>query len=236
MSYCVNCGVELAESEKICPLCSTPVVHPGKIDPEDDRALYPRHVEHVYRGIDRRYGALLALISLTVPIACSIVIDLFVVHAICWSLYVTGAAMCIFVFVLFPLILKRPNPYLHILYDTAALLLYSAGILFSIGEAGAFYWLASPLILASCALAYGVTPVIRSKKLAGRLYKPAITLFMLSAFYIVVELVIDLYQTSAFSPIWSLIAASSCIVTALMLIMIEGKQKLKDNIRRRLLL
>ena len=28
MSYCVNCGVELAPSEKNCPLCGTPVINP----------------------------------------------------------------------------------------------------------------------------------------------------------------------------------------------------------------
>ena len=26
--YCVKCGVELADSEKKCPLCGTPVFHP----------------------------------------------------------------------------------------------------------------------------------------------------------------------------------------------------------------
>ena len=26
--YCVNCGVELADSEKKCPLCGMPVFHP----------------------------------------------------------------------------------------------------------------------------------------------------------------------------------------------------------------
>ena len=26
--YCIKCGVELADSEKVCPLCGTPVFHP----------------------------------------------------------------------------------------------------------------------------------------------------------------------------------------------------------------
>ena len=26
--YCIKCGVELADSEKSCPLCQTPVFHP----------------------------------------------------------------------------------------------------------------------------------------------------------------------------------------------------------------
>ena len=27
--YCVRCGVELAESENVCPLCETPVYYKG---------------------------------------------------------------------------------------------------------------------------------------------------------------------------------------------------------------
>ena len=26
--YCINCGVELADSETVCPLCGTRVFHP----------------------------------------------------------------------------------------------------------------------------------------------------------------------------------------------------------------
>ena len=26
--YCIKCGVELADSEKVCPLCGTRVFHP----------------------------------------------------------------------------------------------------------------------------------------------------------------------------------------------------------------
>ena len=26
--YCINCGVKLADSEKVCPLCETKVYHP----------------------------------------------------------------------------------------------------------------------------------------------------------------------------------------------------------------
>ena len=31
MSYCVECGVKLEQSLKICPLCQTPVVNPNEL-------------------------------------------------------------------------------------------------------------------------------------------------------------------------------------------------------------
>ena len=38
--YCIKCGVELADSEKVCPLCGTRVFHPDLPLP-DGEAPYP---------------------------------------------------------------------------------------------------------------------------------------------------------------------------------------------------
>ena len=49
--YCVKCGVELADSEKKCPLCGTPVFHPdiprNLSDPPfpPDRRIRPEDVD-----------------------------------------------------------------------------------------------------------------------------------------------------------------------------------------------
>lgn len=78
MSYCVNCGVELADSERRCPLCHTEVHNPRQpydrkipkpfpnrldlFEPEDNRgfaaaittlllALARRHLSGLRRGV-----------------------------------------------------------------------------------------------------------------------------------------------------------------------------------------
>ena len=38
--YCVNCGVKLADTEKVCPLCGVVAFHPDILRPEGER-LYP---------------------------------------------------------------------------------------------------------------------------------------------------------------------------------------------------
>ena len=38
--YCVNCGVKLADSERVCPLCGTKAYHPD-IKPEFTDGPYP---------------------------------------------------------------------------------------------------------------------------------------------------------------------------------------------------
>ena len=40
MSYCVQCGVRLAQQEKKCPLCGTPVINPNPQETKEDH-LYP---------------------------------------------------------------------------------------------------------------------------------------------------------------------------------------------------
>ena len=40
--YCVNCGVQLADTEKSCPLCGTVCYHP-EISRTEAAPLYPNH-------------------------------------------------------------------------------------------------------------------------------------------------------------------------------------------------
>lgn len=39
--YCIKCGVELADSEKVCPLCGTRVFHPD-LPRSESEAPFPR--------------------------------------------------------------------------------------------------------------------------------------------------------------------------------------------------
>lgn len=234
MSYCVNCGVELDASQKSCPLCHVPVVNPASPWREPVAGPYPKRVEHLLDAIDHRYGALLATIVLSIPVMCSILIDILVTRDISWSGYVVGGCICIFVWVLLPLIVKRPNAYLHILYDAAALIFYLAAIFYVNGIMRPFLTLALPLALALTAAVYAAAPVIRAKRLKDRLYKPAIISALLGALLVVMELIIDVHVNGVFEPAWSLIAAAPCIVFCALLMLLEGKDGAKDRIVRRL--
>ena len=234
MSYCVNCGVELADSEQKCPLCGVEVQNPAHPWKEPQLMPYPRRVEHIMQRVDRRFTALLATIALSIPVICSALIDIFMTHKISWSGYVTGAAVCLFVWVLLPMLLKKPNVYLFILFDTAALQLYLADICMMTVGALAYVSFAMPLCFALCAYAYALAPVLRAKRLRGTLYKPAITLAVTAALCVLIEMIVDLNIHGVFQPLWSFIAATPCLVSCAMLILLESKKKLKDKIFRRL--
>ncbi|MEF9895816.1 MAG: zinc ribbon domain-containing protein, partial [Clostridia bacterium] len=124
MAYCVECGVELAPSEKACPLCGTPVSHPSVPWREPDSYPYPKNVEELSRRINIRYGAHLATILLLIPIAVTLLVDLMEDGQMTWSSYVLGAGLCLFCIVLLPFYVKQAKPYLFLLIDILAVGLY----------------------------------------------------------------------------------------------------------------
>ena len=88
--YCVKCGVELADSEKKCPLCGTPVFHPdiprNLSDPPfpPDRRIRPEDVN--------RSGILFVLtVAALLPALLCLLCDWRINGALVWSGYAAGA-------------------------------------------------------------------------------------------------------------------------------------------------
>ncbi|POP37806.1 hypothetical protein C3R19_12960, partial [Blautia producta] len=72
MSYCVNCGVELDKTCKVCPLCNTKVINPKQ--PPDTAAPKPfpsleGHAEQVPR---RDITILMTVILATTAVVCGL--------------------------------------------------------------------------------------------------------------------------------------------------------------------
>ena len=85
--YCVKCGVELADSEKVCPLCGTRAFHPD-MPPQQGQPPYPvdhrPHTEEVSRS-----GVLFLLTVLALLSAV-----LFILEGKVWWLLALPAAAC----------------------------------------------------------------------------------------------------------------------------------------------
>ena len=68
MSYCVNCGVELDSSLKSCPLCHTPVLHPGELEKANAPSPYPMEKGQVETVKRKDLGILLTVVLLAASI------------------------------------------------------------------------------------------------------------------------------------------------------------------------
>lgn len=234
MAYCVNCGVELAPSERACPLCETVVVHPAKPFVEPSEYPYPPDFEQVGK-VNHRYGAYLATIVLAIPMVLAALLNLFDNNPVPWSLYVMGACACLFVLVLLPFYVDWQRPYFFLTVDAAAIGLYLVLIGHLTGGDMRWVWtLALPLVLTlylgvMLATYLGRRP---GKKILNLLSDIAL---IVGGMTIVTELLVDLFLWPGAAQLnWSLYALVPLAAVAILFRVIERHEKLKSNIFRRL--
>ena len=116
--YCVKCGVNLADTEKKCPLCGTRVCHPDLQQPEVS-PLYPEGERH--KPINRWSIMLIVSILYLLPISICLVCDLAISGSMEWSGYVVGGMLIIYTAFLLPLWFNHPNPVIFVPCSFAAI-------------------------------------------------------------------------------------------------------------------
>lgn len=125
MSYCVNCGVELDDSAKKCPLCSTPVINPNLTAKKDEAVKpFPDNVQ-IPKGTNKHFIALVVTVIMLIPSIVTFFVNVFFIRNGFWSVYVFASAVFLWTFFVLPLLMKRKNPYLMWLFDTLIAFAYS---------------------------------------------------------------------------------------------------------------
>ena len=81
--YCVKCGVKLADTEKVCPLCKTKVYHPDILQGEGN-PLYPENVYPEEKGSGYWLQALLS-IAFVLPMVIVFLCDMQFGGGLDWS-------------------------------------------------------------------------------------------------------------------------------------------------------
>lgn len=231
MSYCVNCGVKLAESEKICPLCETAVHNPRSTGEEEAYAPYPPRVET--QKINRSFIAVLRLLILLVPIVVTFVCDLLGDFRIDWSLYVTGGALTLYVFVFVPMFFRENLVYLFIAMDVIAVCLYLALIFYLTAGMRWYLITALPIAFATGTLVDCATLIFRIKRLRA-LPKYAILCYMLCVYFVVLEIILEFAFYGRILLQWCWYANAPLALLGALLFIVNGKEGLVDELRRRL--
>ncbi|MEA4833227.1 MAG: DUF6320 domain-containing protein [Oscillospiraceae bacterium] len=233
MSYCVNCGVELGDAEKQCPLCGVVVINPAKPWKEPDKRPYPEHIDEVIKSIDLKYVVCLVALIMLIPCAVSLLCNLTIEGSLSWSLYVLGACVCLFVWVLLPLLFKKPKPYLFVMFNG----LVTAAYLFLIAYmTDGIEWLVSlclPLLGALTVISLIIAYVIRRKRLA--LLTKISLIELLSGFLAVaIEVILDLFILHELWLNWSPIVFIVFFFFSIIFEVLRRRKKWLDEIRRRL--
>lgn len=120
--YCIKCGVELADTEKSCPLCLTRVYHPEVHQPEVS-PLYPEGKEMATTRHSKA-GAVYLTAVFSLAVLFSALCDIHLSGGISWSGYVVGALLTTYVLLVLPGWFPKPNPVIFVPCGFAAILLY----------------------------------------------------------------------------------------------------------------
>lgn len=233
MSYCVHCGVELAASEKDCPLCGTLVQDPVCAWRKPEQMPYPETIEIQSAQIDRRYARQLVAIILAVPAAIALLIDLVDGAPLGWSLIVAGSLALVYCWAVVPMLFKFSRPYAYVLIDVLSLCgfllliaLLSQGLSWYVG-------LVLPILLWLGLAVMAAMLSIRRRELVI-LYRAALVSVTAGLFLLGLEVIISLYAGAPVRFQWSLYAAIPAGVIALMFALLQRNEHLKRQIKKHL--
>ncbi len=228
--YCVKCGVELADTEKVCPLCGTAVYHPDISRPHT-APTYP----HFVKGKEnmRPQGLLFILTILAMmPIAITLFCDLRLTGAVTWSGYAVGGILVAYSFFVLPLWFSRPNPVVFVSLDFALL----GALLLYINFATDGDWFLSLAFPAVGILGFIITAMVALLRYVGKgmLYIFGGGFIAVGGYCLLLEFFINLTFSDNFKFIWSPYPFISCLFAGLALLIIAISKPLRESLHRKL--
>lgn len=228
--YCIKCGVELADSEKKCPLCGTHVFHPQLLRPEEER-LYPADLQPPKQV--RPWGALTILTALfLLPMFITLLCDLQINRTLTWSGYVIGALLVGYVMLVLPFWFRKPNPMVFVPCNFAAIGLF---LLFINWHTDGDWFLSFAFPVTGC-VSLIVTAVVALTRYIrrGRLYIYGGAALALGAFMPLMELLMNITFGWTVKLIWSLYPLIALILLGGTMLVIAACRPLRESLSKRL--
>ncbi len=230
MSYCVNCGVELDPTAEACPLCHTPVYHPRQPIDRESPKPFPTERQEVPLAAKWELAVLISAMLASAAVCCGI-LNIFL-RAGLWSLYIIGAAVMLWIFLVPPLLRRGLSPVIQLLADVAAVSAYVGAIAWNLHGLGGWYLhIALPVILwLGAELLTVMLPLRRGRSILSTI---TIIIGAIGVFPVGVELFCDLYFRGVWQPGWSLVVLTIGVALMIPLIVVRRVPSLREEVRRR---
>lgn len=230
--YCIKCGVELADTEKSCPLCATRVFHPDIRQPETP-PFYPPEREAQPVAVPRGELAIVTALFL-LPMLITLLCNWHISGKITWSGYVMGALLLVYACFVLPFWFRKPNPVILVPCVFGIAIAYLFYIDLQTGGDSWFLTFALPLMGMFCLV---VTAVVTLYKYVsrGHLYIFAGGAIALSGCFPVIGWLLNLTfrQISGFA-FWTLYPATGLLLLGGTLLFFAICRSARENMRRRL--
>ncbi|MGI6577980.1 MAG: DUF6320 domain-containing protein [Eubacteriales bacterium] len=227
--YCIKCGVELADSEKKCPLCSTTVYHP-EIELPDAPGPYPEFQRET-ETVNRTGVLFIFTMFFALAFALSIFIDLRANRQLTWSGYATGGILIAYVWFLLPYWFHRPNPIVIASVDFAVIGLYLLYINLATGGSW-FLGFALPVVLVAAFITIAVISLVRYIR-RGYLYITAGVWMAIGVYCVMVESLINRTFEVRSELIWSPYPLIACVMIGATFLVIAISRPLRESLYKK---
>lgn len=227
--YCIKCGVQLADTEKQCPLCQTQVCHPTLSRSEGD-PLYPAEK---FPSSPRRSKLIqsIMVVAFLLPLLISLLCDLQINHRITWSGYVVGALIVAYVCLALPMWFQKPNPVIFVPCAFGVVTLYLLYINLVTGGHW-FLGFAFPVVGGIGVIATAFVTLMRYLR-GGKLYIFGGTILALGLFMFPVELLVNLtFHVDRFVG-WSMYPLISLVLLGGLLIFLAICRPARETMERK---
>jgi len=234
MSYCVECGVKLVPPQSSCPLCQTPVVHPGRKEEAEAPPLFPpmQRLSEGARRAQRNTILGIVAILLLLPASITAICNLTINDALTWARFPLLSIGLLYVFVFPPYLIRRHPLRLCIPLDGLALSL--ALYLVCRWTGGEWFFIfALPVALVGTALAGAAIYIVRHSPWR-LLSNVAVILSVTGLFTLFMEWAVN----GAFYPErpirWAWYCVAPCLLLAAALAILNRNNAVKAKLRRKL--
>ena len=230
MSYCVNCGVELGEGTKVCPLCQTPVINPRELEPKPVKPYFPTRQEPVTLGPKKGLAVLLSSMLASVAVCCGI-LNLFLAQEQAWWLYVAGASVMLWIFFVLPLLWRKIPVLVRALGNICAVAFYVLLIALACDGLHWYLTLALPILGSTAVLGMVVCLLLKHRR-HSLLTSLVVVLLALGLQCMAIEGFTDLFLFHTWQPGWSLVVHTVCLGLSVPLIVVRAVPSLREQARR----
>lgn len=227
--YCVNCGVKLAETEKVCPLCGVTAWHP-EVTPGRGEPLFPRD-RYPASQVSPKGSQIIVTTLFLLPFFITLLCDLQINGAVTWSGFVMGALIVAYVLLVLPFWFPRPNPVVFVPCNFAAIGLYLMYINLATGGDW-FLSFAFPVIGVVGGIVTAVVALLRYVRRGG-LYVFGGALLALGAFMPLMEYLLVLTFDRPRFVGWSLYPLIALVLFGGMLLFLAGNAKARETMERK---
>ena len=231
MSYCVNCGVELAEYIKKCPLCSTEVINPNQPYDFASSPPYPEYQPVPKQKPSAKLILGILAILFILPVAVCMTADISFNGILDWSGYVVAALFAVYTVIASALTVHRESALLEQIFDYMAILLLLVYIEQQCGG-NWFVPFALPIILCFAITTLILTFLIKILK-KRILTVISIAMFLCGIICIVCDILIKYNYYATVSLGWSLYPFISFVIIGSVLSFIDNNKYIKRRLEKK---